>query len=92
MIFKHCANCSKKTAHKRAFGAGTVIGFFVTLGLWILVMPFYPVRCTVCGMKGMTTDRPETESSRRMAGQLITVFLVLLILFSLYSFMGFFWP
>jgi len=50
MIFKHCSNCSKKTAHKRAFGAGTVIGFFATLGLWLLVMPLYPVRCSVCGM------------------------------------------
>jgi len=26
MIFKHCANCQKLTGHKRAFGAGTVVG------------------------------------------------------------------
>jgi len=51
MIFKHCANCQKLTGHKRAFGAGTVIGFLFTFGLWIFAMPFYPIRCSVCGME-----------------------------------------
>jgi len=50
MIFKHCANCQKLTAHKRVFGAGTVIGFFATFGLWLFVMVFYPIYCTRCGM------------------------------------------
>jgi len=62
MIFKHCPNCEKKTGYKRAFGAGTVIGFFFTLGLWLLVMPFYPLRCTICGMD---IDQYEDRSRQR---------------------------
>ena len=49
MVFKYCTNCTKKTGHKRAFGAGTVIGVILTLGLWAIVMPVYPIRCMICG-------------------------------------------
>jgi len=50
MDFLPCENCGKQTGHKRAFGIGTIIAFFCTLGLWVLAMPFYPARCIVCGM------------------------------------------
>jgi len=81
MIFKHCPNCAKKTGHKRAFGAGTVIGFFFTLGLWLLVMPFYPLRCTICGM--------DTGPSRKMSDQPIAV-SILLVLITLFALAGHF--
>jgi len=63
MTFKYCTNCEKKTGHKRAFGAGTVIGFFFTFGLWLLTMPFYPIRCSICGMD---IDEQETRPPLRL--------------------------
>ena len=45
----HCPVCGEITPHKRAFGIGTLIAFLCTFGLWVLIMPFYPIRCTGCG-------------------------------------------
>jgi hypothetical protein len=52
MNFRYCPNCAKKTAHKRALGIGTLIAVFLTLGLWVLLIPFYPTRCLQCGSSG----------------------------------------
>lgn len=49
MTFQYCENCEKKTGHKRAIGAGTVIGAFVTGGFSLLAIPAYPPRCIACG-------------------------------------------
>ncbi len=45
-----CRNCKKLTGYKRAFGIGTLIAIFLTGGLWLLIIPFYPKRCIVCGL------------------------------------------
>ncbi len=44
-----CKGCGKVTLHGRQFGIGTLIGVLVTGGLWLIAMPFYPVRCKICG-------------------------------------------
>jgi len=44
-----CPVCGKPTGHKRALGIGTLLMAIVTGGLWLLVIPFYPKRCIVCG-------------------------------------------
>jgi len=51
----YCNVCKRETNLKRHFGIGTLIGVFVTLGWWILVMPFYKKRCVFC--KGNNLDR-----------------------------------
>lgn len=64
MNFSFCENCQKETAHKRALGAGTVIGFFLTCGLWALAIPFYPLRCLHCGTEegsGPPVDAPAEQ-------------------------------
>lgn len=48
MNFRYCCRCEKETAHKRALGVGTIIMVIITLGLWLLVLPFYPTRCIHC--------------------------------------------
>jgi len=45
-----CPNCGKTTGHKRALGAGTIIGGFVTGGVSLLGIPFYGKRCVICGL------------------------------------------
>jgi len=45
----HCSNCGKTTGHKRALGFGTLFMVLLTGGLWLIAIPFYPVRCIVCG-------------------------------------------
>lgn len=49
MFSKYCPVCHESTPHKRQFGIGSLILFIVTCGLWILVLPLYPVRCSRCG-------------------------------------------
>jgi hypothetical protein len=65
MLF--CPSCKRTTGFKRAYGFGTIIMVFATLGLWALVaLPFYPVRCTVCGMprrKALPFGGPSEERS-----------------------------
>ena len=49
MKMKKCTNCNEVRGFSRKWGIGTIIMFLATLGLWIFVMPFYPVRCITCG-------------------------------------------
>lgn len=51
MKYLYCANCCKKTGHKRALGWGTFFGGLFTWGISLFAIPFYPIRCTVCGRK-----------------------------------------
>jgi hypothetical protein len=46
-----CDRCGKPTWHRRHMGIGTLIAVACTSGLWILVLPFYPRRCVVCGAR-----------------------------------------
>jgi hypothetical protein len=50
MQIAYCANCGKVTGHKRALGAGTVLGAFVTGGASLAAVPFYGKRCIICGL------------------------------------------
>jgi len=49
MNFSFCHRCARETAHKRALGIGTLLGCLFSGGLWLLAIPFYPVRCLHCG-------------------------------------------
>src|ERR1035438_5817807 len=48
MIF--CPNCGSRSGFKRALGFGTFFMVLITIGLWLLMIPFYPVRCINCGL------------------------------------------
>ena len=49
MRFLQCYNCGCRRGFKRALGLGTLVMIVLTFGLWILMIPFYPSRCIVCG-------------------------------------------
>jgi hypothetical protein len=49
MKMMYCSNCGKSTGHKRALGFGTLFMVLLTGGLWLIAIPFYPLRCIICG-------------------------------------------
>jgi hypothetical protein len=46
----HCPNCGTMSGFKRSLGFGTLFAVLLTAGLWLLAIPFYPVRCIKCGL------------------------------------------
>jgi hypothetical protein len=55
--YLYCPNCGKMTGHKRVIGMGTLIGGVFTLGASLNAIPFYPIRCIVCGRKSESSDK-----------------------------------
>ena len=51
MYADYCPGCMRGTGHKRRFGVGTIVMLVITMGWWIMAMPFYPRRCVICGLK-----------------------------------------
>lgn len=47
-MFK-CANCEENRGVKRNIGIGTLIAAILTMGWSLLLIPFYPKRCIICG-------------------------------------------
>jgi hypothetical protein len=75
MQMTHCPNCGTMTGFKRSWGFGTFFAVLFTGGLWLLAIPFYPVRCIRCGLTRGSAD--DTKYVIAAAG-LIVVVLVLL--------------
>jgi hypothetical protein len=44
----YCPACQRNTHFKRHFGIGTLIGVIATWGCWLLALPFYEPRCSIC--------------------------------------------
>ena len=84
MIF--CPNCQKVTGYKRALGFGTLLGFVLTGGLWLLAVPFYPRRCITCG----TSDPQLLFGLKGSAGLIIAVAVVAILLIALPAYRWFF--
>ncbi|MCI0587023.1 MAG: hypothetical protein L0323_09310 [Planctomycetes bacterium] len=57
MNARHCPGCNRVTGHKRAIGVGTLLLALLTLGFSLLLVPFYPTRCAVCGLSGKEQPR-----------------------------------
>lgn len=49
MTMKRCPSCKRETGHRRAVGLLTIVGLVATAGLWLFALPFYPLRCQICG-------------------------------------------
>lgn len=49
MKMSFCPTCGKETGHQRKLGFGTLFAVIITLGWWLLALPFYPKRCLICG-------------------------------------------
>jgi hypothetical protein len=86
----YCPNCQKRTGFRRALGFGTFFMALITFGLWLLVIPFYPARCIVCGLQRQEALRTSLSTwlGSRTTGQRVVLGLMLaglavLIVFSL---------
>lgn len=58
----YCQNCRKETGHKRCLGWGTFFAACITFGFWLLIVPFYPLRCIICGADNV---EPSNRSGNR---------------------------
>ncbi len=58
MSERYCHNCERIRESERDIGLGSIILVFITGGLWLFILPFYPKRCTVC-------DSSETSALKR---------------------------
>ncbi len=54
----YCTGCGRVTGFKRNLGFGTFFAVIITLGVWLLTIPFYPLRCSVCGLKEPDKSKP----------------------------------
>jgi len=63
MQMEYCQTCGRKMGFKRLLGVGTILMVLLTLGLWILFIPFYPSRCISCGETLYSTRVSKYESS-----------------------------
>ncbi len=51
MAKKYCGLCKRNVETKRQIGVGTLILAICTAGFWILLIPFYSKRCSLCKSK-----------------------------------------
>lgn len=49
MKVEYCDKCGKQSMFKRHLGLGTLFVIVLTGGFWLLLIPFYPIRCVGCG-------------------------------------------
>jgi hypothetical protein len=75
----YCDDCGAQRPFRRAFGWGTFFAVLVTLGGWILALPFYPLRCPQCG-RTFSGSTPAPSISAPGMGRLDWLFLVALIM------------
>ena len=73
----YCENCQKFTGFKRNLGIGTIIMIIITAGFWILLLPFYPKRCHICGLD---FDRIRKNKFAKIFGVITFSFLAILFL------------
>lgn len=58
MRMAFCESCKQQMGYPRALGWGTFFAILLTLGLWLLVLPFYPLRCIGCGQSWKLFTQP----------------------------------
>jgi hypothetical protein len=47
-----CLTCGQVRSFRRTLGTRTLFAVVVTAGVWLLAIPFYTRRCTICGAPG----------------------------------------
>jgi len=81
MHVTHCYVCNRPSGFARRLGFGTFFMVLLTFGLWLLVIPFYPIRCTTCGCsRGDAGPAPGAPSQRGVIGGLTTWEIIALVL------------
>lgn len=68
MATMHCALCDRPVEARRHIGIGTVALGFVTGGLWLLAIPFYARRCSICRSDAVSAVPATPGASRTASG------------------------
>lgn len=58
MATMYCALCSRPVEARRQIGAGTIILAVLSGGLWLLTVPFYRKRCSICKSPAVSDGKP----------------------------------
>lgn len=58
MATMYCALCGRSVEAKRQIGAGTIILAVVTGGVWLVAIPFYRKRCSICKSTAVSATPP----------------------------------
>jgi hypothetical protein len=54
MATMYCSLCRRPVEAKRQVGAGTIILAVISGGLWLVAVPFYRKRCSICKSAAVT--------------------------------------
>jgi len=83
MQVAYCPNCGKNTGHKRALGAGTILGAVVPGGVSLLAVPGYGKRCVICGLTVEEATQKQTSTNvtarDQAQGWLVLLGVILLV-------------
>ena len=63
----YCALCGRPVEAKRHIGLGTIALAVVTGGVWLLAIPFYQKRCSICLSPALSVAAPD-PSARKSEG------------------------
>ncbi len=58
MIMAYCESCGRVIGYKRSLSWGTFFAVLLTAGLWLFLIPFYPLRCIGCGAEWKLFSQP----------------------------------
>lgn len=63
MATMYCALCGRPVEAKRNIGLGTIALAVVTGGFWLLAIPFYQKRCSICLSPALSAAPPDAAGS-----------------------------
>ena len=53
-----CNLCGRPVEARRHIGVGTVCLAVISAGVWLLAVPFYPKRCSICRTRALSPTAP----------------------------------
>jgi len=59
MATMYCALCNRPVDARRLIGVGTIALAVATGGFWLLAVPFYPKRCSICKSSAVSHGIPD---------------------------------
>jgi len=57
MVTAYCVSCGRVTGFKRHTTILTLVMVACTFLCWLVIIPFYPKRCKVCGSRKQSGQR-----------------------------------
>lgn len=70
MSTMYCALCRRPVEAGRQIGVGTVALAVATAGIWLVAIPFYPKRCSICRSTALSSRPPDEVAGGTGGAQL----------------------